>query len=127
MADMNEVVHFSSGPDHGIMADAPVDRTVGPYLDPVLNDHPAATGHLFIMDIPVCFFIIIKGIAAYYRACLYGHMIADDSMIQYGNMGMKYAILPDPYMIAYINIRQYDGSFAHLGRITDHFHGRGKG
>ena len=110
MTDMHQIIYFGSCTDDCIAAYAPVNRAAGTDLHIIFNHYPAATGHFFIMNIPVCFLIVIKSIAANNSTCLDDHIIPDNYMVEDCYVWMNNTIFANRYMVTDIGIGHDDCS-----------------
>src|ERR1700761_6151487 len=100
MTDMDEIVQFTTCADDGVMTDAPVDRTIGPYFHIISDHHPAATLHFPVPYVPVFFAIIIKCIGANNSSRLDDDVIANDAMVKDRHIRMDHTIFPNGCVVA---------------------------
>ena len=124
---MNKIIHFCTSTDECIATYTTIDCTPCTNFNKILNNHPSATIHFSIVHIPVCFFVVIKCITANYRSGLYDHIVTDQAMIQYGDIGMNDTIAANAYMITDVGIRHYYSCTINGCSVAYHSHRRVKG
>src|SRR5205814_2101924 len=110
MPNVNEVVNFCTRSNDCIAAYATINSTTGTYFYKIINDHSAAAVHFFIVYVTVCFFIVIKCIAANNTARLYHYLVTNYTMIQYGNVWINNAAVSNIHMISNICAGHYNCS-----------------
>src|SRR5579872_4179181 len=113
MADMDLVVQLASGADHRIVRNPPVDGAARTDLSIVPDDHPAAALHPAVPVFAVLFAVVIKGVRTNDRSRLDGNMIADNTMVKDGDVGMYDAALANGRM------RPDKGAGVDIGILTD--------
>src|SRR5688572_27290626 len=108
MTDMHEVVNLCTCTYQCITAYTPVDRAACSYLYAVFDHYTTATEHLFVVNGPVCFFIIVKSITTDDCTGLYDHIITDHTIVEYGDTWKDDTVVANLYMITDVCIR-HDG------------------
>ena len=119
--DMDHIVHFCALANDRIMADPPVDGATSPDLHIVADNHTTAAFHLSVPYRAIFFGIIVKSIRTDDRSCLDDHIVADDAVIQNGDIGVNNAIDADTGVMPDKDIWIEIGSAPDGGRIADHF------
>jgi hypothetical protein len=127
MTYMNKVIHFCTRTNHRVTTYTPIDCTPCTNFNRIFNDHSSATIHFLIVHIPICFFVIIKCIAADYGSRLNDHIVANNAMIQNSDIGMNDTMAANAYMIPDVGIRHYYGCTINGCGVAYHLHRRVKG
>src|SRR5690606_29935264 len=109
MAYVNHIIYFGSLTYKSIITYAPVYSATRANFNIVIDHHPSATIHFFIMHIPVCFLIVIKSITADHCSALNDHVIPDYAMIHNGYVWINDAMVTDGNMISDITVWHDDG------------------
>src|SRR5277367_5623265 len=99
MSDMDQVVELATRTNDRVMGHPPVDRATCPDLDKVPDYYPAAAFHLPVPDLPVLFPVVIKGVRPYNGTRLNDHLIADDAMVQDGDVGIDDTTFPNGHLM----------------------------
>jgi hypothetical protein len=121
---MDVVIHFCAPSDAGIVANAAVDGAAGADFDIIFDDDAAAAFHLSIPDVPILFGVVIESIGSDDGAGLDDDVVADDAVIEDGDIGMDDAVVADDYMMADEDIGVAVSILSNAGAIADHFYGR---
>jgi len=118
---MDHIIHFRPLADDSVMADPPVDGATRPDLHIVADHYATAAFHLSVPNGAVFFGIIVEIIRTDDRSGLDDHIVADDAVIQNGDIRVNNAIAADAGVMPDKDVWIAISAASNGGRIADHF------